>query len=349
MVTYSSSAENFEKNLKKHISEATKIFVLTDEHTSKYCLPFLTSNGLSINEFHHIEIKSGEEEKTLDTAQFIWQKLTDFKADRKSLLINLGGGVITDIGGFCAATYKRGMKFIQIPTTLLGMVDAAIGGKTGVDFGHFKNHVGVFALPNLVIVHPHFLQTLPEDQIRSGYAECVKHALIESPELWAKIKTIKQPTPENITPILWELCQVKINIVERDPTEQNERKKLNYGHTLGHAWESYLLENKITTTHGDCVAMGMIAENLLAKEIGLLNDKDNEEANQYIQSIFPLPKVPTEAFEKVLQNLLQDKKNEGGEIRYTLLGAIGDMQINQTQGKDVSQKALEDYNNQYAV
>ena len=222
---------------KLDVSQYSKIGILVDENTKEFCLPLLSEIKKSVI----IEIKSGEENKNIDSCNLIWEALTKNCFDRNSLLINLGGGVIGDMGGFCASTYKRGIEFIQIPTSLLAMVDASVGGKLGVDFNGLKNQVGLFSNPKSVIINPKFLETLPEDELRSGFAEVVKHALIVDKNLWNHLKN--NPFQD----LYWEeiiesSVQIKNKIVMSDPKEKGERKKLNFGHTFGHAIESYYLE-----------------------------------------------------------------------------------------------------------
>ena len=228
------------------ISTYSKVAILVDENTKRDCLFKLPQ----IENALIIEIKSGEEYKNISTCNFIWEQLTINNFDRNALLINLGGGVIGDIGGFCAATYKRGLKFIHIPTTLLSMVDASVGGKVGIDFKGFKNQIGIFNNPNAVLIYPKFLETLDENELKSGFAEVVKHALILDDSLWLKLKN----TP--FTDLDWEYIiytsvQIKNKIVLADPFEKGERKKLNFGHTFGHAIESYYLEKGTPISHGE--------------------------------------------------------------------------------------------------
>ena len=297
---------------KLDISTYSKVAILVDENTKRDCLHKLPKIENAII----IEIKSGEEYKNISTCNFIWEQLTINNFDRNSLLINLGGGVIGDMGGFCAATYKRGLDFIHIPTTLLAMVDASVGGKLGIDFKGFKNQIGLFNNPKAVLISPEFLETLAESELKSGFAEVVKHALISDNSLWVKLKN----TP--FTDLDWEdiidtSVQIKNKIVLADPFEKGERKKLNFGHTFGHAIESYYLEKGTPISHGEAVFMGMILET----EISDLSETDKNEIKNYILSNFALPYTPKKS--SLHKFLINDKKNQDGKINFTLLSGIG--------------------------
>ena len=297
---------------KLDISNYSQVAILVDENTKKDCLSKLPE----IENALIIEIKSGEEYKNISTCNFIWAQLTINNFDRNSLLINLGGGVIGDMGGFCAATYKRGLNFIHIPTTLLAMVDASVGGKLGINFKGFKNQIGLFNNPKAVFISSKFLETLEESELNSGFAEVLKHALISDNSLWLKLKN----TP--FTDLDWEdiidtSLQIKNKIVLADPFEKGERKKLNFGHTFGHAIESYYLEKGTSISHGEAVFMGMILET----EISDLSETDKNEIKNYILSNFSLPYTPKKS--NLHKFLINDKKNQNGKINFTLLNGIG--------------------------
>ena len=301
---------------KLDISTYSKVAILVDENTKRDCLFKLPQ----IENALIIEIKSGEEYKNISTCNFIWEQLTINNFDRNALLINLGGGVIGDIGGFCAATYKRGLEFIHIPTTLLAMVDASVGGKLGIDFKGFKNQIGLFNNPKAVLISSEFLETLAESELKSGFAEVVKHALISDNSLWLKLKN----TP--FTDLDWEdiidtSVQIKNKIVLADPFEKGERKKLNFGHTFGHAIESYYLEKRTPISHGEAVFMGMILE----AEISDLSETNKNEIKNYILSNFALPYTPNKTY--LHKFLLNDKKNQNEKINFTLLNGIGNCSI----------------------
>jgi len=298
---------------KLDISIYSQVAILVDENTKRDCLSKLPQ----IENALIIEIKSGEQYKNISTCSFIWEQLTINNFDRNSLLINLGGGVIGDMGGFCAATYKRGLEFIHIPTTLLAMVDASVGGKLGIDFKGFKNQIGLFNNPKAVLISSVFLETLAESELKSGFAEVVKHALISDNSLWLKLKN----TP--FTDLDWEdiidtSIQIKNKIVLADPFEKGERKKLNFGHTFGHAIESYYLEKGTPISHGEAVFMGMILET----KISDLSESDKNEIKNYVLSNFALPYTPKKS--SLHKFLINDKKNQNGKINFTLLNGIGD-------------------------
>ena len=301
---------------KLDISNYSKVAVLVDENTKRDCLSKLPQ----IENALIIEIKSGEEYKNISTCSFIWEQLTINNFDRNSLLINLGGGVIGDMGGFCAATYKRGLEFIHIPTTLLAMVDASVGGKLGINFKGFKNQIGLFNNPKAVLISSEFLETLAESELNSGFAEVVKHALISDNSLWLKLKN----TP--FTDLDWEdiidtSLQIKNKIVLADPFEKGERKKLNFGHTFGHAIESYYLEKRTPISHGEAVFMGMILET----KISDLSETDKKEIKNYVLSNFALPYTPKKS--SLHKFLINDKKNQHGKINFTLLNGIGNCSL----------------------
>ena len=301
---------------KLEVSSYSKIAILIDENTKRDCLYKLPKIENSLI----IEIPSGEENKNISTCNFIWEKLTENQFDRNSLLINLGGGVIGDIGGFCASTYKRGIDFIQIPTTLLAMVDASFGGKLGVEFKDLKNQIGVFNNPKSVLIDPEFLQTLHVNELKSGFAEVVKHALIADQHLWSTITS----TP--FTNLDWQeiitiSVDIKNNIVLSDPLENGERKKLNFGHTYGHAIESYYLEKGTPILHGEAVFMGMILE----IDLSSISEVEKQEIKNFILSNFSLPFTPKKS--NILSNIVNDKKNKEGKINFSLLNKIGDGSI----------------------
>jgi len=294
------------------ISTYSKVAILVDENTKRDCLHKLPK----IENALIIEIKSGEEYKNISTCNFIWEQLTINNFDRNSLLINLGGGVIGDMGGFCAATYKRGLDFIHIPTTLLAMVDASVGGKLGIDFKGFKNQIGLFNNPKAVLISPEFLETLAESELKSGFSEVVKHALISDNSLWVKLKNTPF-TDFDWGDIIDTTVQIKNKIVLADPFEKGERKKLNFGHTFGHAIESYYLEKGTPISHGEAVFMGMILET----EISDLPETEKNEIKNYILSNFALPYTPKKS--NLHKFLINDKKNQDGKINFTLLNRIG--------------------------
>ena len=314
----------------------SKVFVLVDENTGHYCLPLV---GEYIGEYQRIEIRSGEINKTLETCIHIWQALTEGGADRKALLVNLGGGVIGDMGGFCACTYKRGIDFVNLPTTLLAQVDASMGGKLGIDFNGFKNHIGIFKLPAKVIVDPWFLKTLPEQELRSGIAEMIKHALIKDIKHLDKFKSIN-PEEYEWGPLIRKSIMIKNEIVEADPFENGDRKLLNFGHTVGHAIETYFLETGSPILHGEAVAAGMVAETFLSEKLLGLSKSDRDYIIKTIDSFFKRIEIPEPDWQKVLANLDQDKKNQGKSIEAVLLSRPGEAQHSVTITKEDVREAL---------
>ena len=299
----------------------SKIFILVDENTNQYCLPTLLETLETTSEIEIIEIESGEENKNLDTCSGVWHALTELGADRKSLLINLGGGVITDLGGFVASCFKRGIKFINIPTTLLSMVDASVGGKTGVDLGVLKNQIGLFSDPEMVLIDPRYLETVTEREIRSGLAEIIKYGLTYDIKLWDEIKEFKNLSISNISTLIYRSIEIKNEVVTEDPKEHGLRKILNYGHTLGHAVESYFLEseNKVKLTHGEAIAIGMITEAFLSEK--LLNFPSNKlmEIKNKLLNIYGKVTIETTDYDAIIELLIHDKKNVSGQVNFVLL------------------------------
>ncbi len=318
-----------------------QIFILTDQNVEKLVLPKLHL----LQEYPKFTIAPGEKSKNIDTATQIWDFLTTNKANRDALLINLGGGVITDLGGFVASTYKRGIQFINIPTTLLAQVDASIGGKTGVDFEHYKNLIGTFSSPLAVIINTSLLSTLTQRQFIAGYAEMIKHALLAGETDWQLIKSF------NLQQIDYQLLQVlveksinfKLQVVEKDPYEKDYRKVLNFGHTIGHAIETFFLQKNIEILHGEAVAIGIITETYLSNQKFILDFNKVFEITGYIIKIFPKPRIAYEDYEQLYKIMLHDKKNKDGQIHFTLLRAIGQPEINQTCTKNSIFEALNFY------
>jgi 3-dehydroquinate synthase len=296
-----------------------QVLVLTDENTLSYCFPKIEKQ---IPAYSLIQIKSGEENKTLSTCAEIWEAMTEHKLDRHSVLVVLGGGVLGDMGGFCAATYKRGIDFVLIPTTLLAQADASIGGKLGIDFKHFKNQLGVFLEPSLTILSDVFLATLPENELRSGFAEVIKHALISDMGLWNEIKS-KGLHDQNWPALLKHSATFKYSIIRQDPTEKGLRKILNAGHTIGHALESYFLSTKNPISHGEAVAAGLIIESYIAQLKGMLSKEDVYQIADFLLGIFPRLTILDEAIPEITALSRQDKKNKDNKILAALLDGVG--------------------------
>lgn len=341
--------ENGYERINEDILKAnySSIFILVDENTNEYCLPKLLSNLAVKCPIEIIEIEPGEAEKNITTCVEIWNILTELGADRKSLLINIGGGVITDIGGFVASTFKRGIDFINIPTTLLAMVDASIGGKNGVDLGNLKNQIGVINVPKMVIIDTHFLATLPQNEMRSGLAEMLKHGLIFDKDYWTEFQDLNQKDFADFDQLIHRSVEIKNEIVKQDPTENGIRKALNFGHTLGHAIESYFLENenKKTLLHGEAIAVGMILESFISWQKGLLSEEEYLEIKNTINNVFEKIIFDDNDIQPILNLLIHDKKNEYGKIQFALLNGIGKTALNQYTENELIIKSFNDYKN----
>jgi 3-dehydroquinate synthase len=326
-------------------SKYSKLFILVDENTSQHCLPHFLSNLATEIEIEIIELEAGEIHKNIGTCTEVWGALSKLGADRKSILLNLGGGVISDLGGFVACTFKRGIDIINIPTTLLAMVDASVGGKNGVDLDHLKNQIGIIHEPKAVVIDTHFLETLPQNEMRSGLAEMLKHGLIFDKSYWNKFKNLKDLNTNHLEDLIHQSIQIKNEIVSMDLKEENIRKSLNFGHTLGHAIESYFLEenSQVTLLHGEAIAVGMILESYLSKEKGLLSNDEYQEIKYIINDVFERVSFSNEAIQKIIELLDYDKKNEFGTIQFVLLEGIGKSIINQTIDNSLIYKAFDDY------
>jgi len=299
------------------------VFLLMDENTHQHCLaPFMASLAWD-KPVELIELPSGEQNKQLFFCQSVWEQLSELGADRKSLLINLGGGVITDMGGFIASCYKRGIDFVNVPTTLLSMVDASVGGKTGVDLGMLKNQIGIIAEPSLVIIDTQMLNTLDQRQWRSGLAEMLKHGLIMDASYWDQLKNIENFS--DLIPLIHHSVALKAAVTSEDPTEQGRRKILNFGHTLGHAIESHFLENdpEDCLLHGEAIAVGMIMEAYLSTVYTGLSQQEAKEIKATLRSAFGVIDFPDTILPHVFEIMQHDKKNSHGVVQFSLLNDIG--------------------------
>lgn len=325
----------------------SKIFIIVDENTNTFCLQKVLPMIETEVTIEIIELESGEENKTIETCVQVWNVLIELGADRKSLIINLGGGVITDMGAFIASTFKRGIPFVNIPTTLLSMVDASVGGKNGVDLGGLKNQIGTISNPELVIIDSQFLDTLPQNQMRSGLAEMLKHGLIANKLHWEKLKQLHKIDFEDFDALISESIAIKNTIVIEDPKENGIRKALNFGHTLGHAIETYFLENsqKATLLHGEAIAAGMIMESFISMEKDLISKIEFLEIKQTINHMFDKVEINENEHQKIIDLLIHDKKNEYGKVQFALLDGIGSIKINQTTDNETIIKAFLDYKN----
>ena len=323
-------------------TDYSRIFVITDTNTRKHCYRRIKSN---LPKHSAVSVAAGEAHKTLTTCEQIWAAMTRAELDRHALVINIGGGVVGDMGGFCAATYKRGINFIQIPTTLLAQVDASVGGKLGIDFRGFKNHLGVFRQPAQVLIDPAFLETLPPRELRSGFAEVVKHCLIADADKWHEIRT-KDLEQQNWTDLITHSVAVKQRIVAQDPTEKGLRKILNFGHTLGHAVETHFLgkSQKQRLLHGEAIAAGMVMESYLAYRKKMLDRQTLEQIEEFVFSVFGKAHVLQPGDVKSIVSLTkQDKKNRGSEIRFSLLDAPGSCAYDVAVTPAEMRKALQYY------
>ncbi len=310
-----------------HSANYSKVFILVDENTNKHCLPQFSAQLDKVFEFEVIEIESGEAYKNIDTCTQVWEALSELNADRRSLMINLGGGVITDLGGFVASTFKRGIDFINVPTSLLAMVDASIGGKTGVDLDNLKNQIGVIQEPVMVLVITPFLRTLEERQWLSGYAEMLKHGLIDNEPHWA---ALRQVMPfDDIDDLIRDSIEIKQGVVSKDPTEKGLRKVLNFGHTLGHAIESHFLQKDKyhPLLHGEAIIAGMILESYLSYKLTGLSTDQLDDIKNTLSKRFQKVEFTDDDIEQILKLLIFDKKNTHGNINFVLLQRIGEAVI----------------------
>lgn len=303
----------------------SKLFIIVDTNTNEYCLPkFLPYLEIQCD-IEIIEIEAGEEHKTIDTCLGVWNTLSELGADRKSLIINLGGGVITDLGGFVASTFKRGIKYINIPTSLLAMVDASVGGKNGVDLGTLKNQIGVINSGELVLIDTQYLDTLPQNHLKSGMAEMLKHGLISDRTYWEKLSDLSKLTLEDLDQLIYDSVIIKKEIVDRDPYEMNDRKFLNFGHTLGHAIESHFLSDvdKVELLHGEAIAVGMILESYLSSKLLNFPETDCDQIKKVMLNLFKKVDISLKDQNEIIELLKYDKKNEHGNINFVLLEAMG--------------------------
>lgn len=323
----------------------SKIFILVDENTNEHCLPILLLNLETTSKIEIIEVEAGEENKNLDTCTGVWGALTDLGADRKSLMINLGGGVITDLGGFVASCFKRGIDFINIPTTLLSMVDASVGGKTGVDLGVLKNQIGLFSDPEMVLIDPLYLETVTDRELRSGLAEIIKYGLTYDIKLWDEIIRLKNLSIKNLSSLVHRSIEIKNEVVTEDPKESGLRKVLNYGHTLGHAIESYFLdtEHKKKLTHGEAIIVGMITETYLSEKLLNFPSEKTKLIKDELLKIYPKIDLQEEDYPAILELLIHDKKNVGGQVNFVLLTDYEKFKLDCKVEKELLIEALDYY------
>lgn len=335
---------NLERDLVNAVSECEhdRIFVLTDETTQQLCWPKI-KNFKALRNSTPIIIKATDTHKNLDTLSQVWQALSNGGATRHSLMINLGGGMVTDLGGFAASTFKRGIDFINIPTTLLAMVDASVGGKTGINFGGLKNEIGVFSDSRFVIINTQFLDTLDHYNICSGYAEMLKHGLISDERTWAELVTFSLDNPDlsQLQRMVADSIKVKERIVEADPHEHGIRKALNLGHTMGHAFESFAMRRGTPILHGYAVAYGLISELYMsARKTAFPTDRMHQTV-RFIRENYGTFNITCDDYPTLIELMHHDKKNTAGIINFTLLGNVGDIRINQTATEEEIKEALD--------
>lgn len=324
-------------------NQYAEVAIIVDTNTVNYCLPILQEKLPEITP-KVITIEAGERFKNIGTCQKIWKEMMLLGLSRKALTINLGGGVIGDMGGFCASTFKRGMDFIQVPTTLLSQVDASIGGKLGIDFMQVKNSIGLFKNPLGVFIDPIFYKTLSKEELRSGFAEIIKHSLIASKDQWIQIRNYKDLSTVNWQALLGPSLLIKKQIVEEDPFEKGIRKALNFGHTIGHAIEGHALDTNKPLLHGEAIAIGMVCESFLSfMQVGLSQEAVTQ-ISRYILEVYGHYPLNPEYYEAYLRLMQNDKKNEGSEINFSLLPEIGQVRINQTCTPEVILQSLQFYN-----
>ena len=325
----------------EQLTKGRQVFILCDENTFLFTDILLTSLPL-LRAAKKIKIKPGENHKTLKSAQLIWEFLSENKADRNSVLINFGGGMITDLGGFAASTYKRGINYINIPTSLLAMIDASVGGKTGVNLNHEKNQIGIFSIPNLVLCDPFFLKTQTKDQISSGFAEIIKHGLIIDKEYW---EYCTKDTFENldINQIIQDSIRIKATIVTEDPHEKGIRKVLNFGHTIGHAIETLFINKNTTILHGHAVAAGIYIESFLSYIILKLPELELKEIQHYIISNYKKLPIEKKDIKEVLEIMKNDKKRNNNKYNFSLIYKIGKASFDNYIDEDLIELALNDY------
>lgn len=317
-----------------------KPVLIADENTLKYCWPMLLSSNERLNQAKIIQIKSGEENKNLEGCKEVWESLVNLKISRNDIIINLGGGVVTDLGGFVASTFKRGVPFIQVPTSLLAMVDASIGGKVGVDFVGLKNVIGSFSTPELVIIDVHFLKSLPELQMKCGFAEVLKHGAILDNAYWQEATKSSCLDLEHIKSLVFRSVELKNRLVLTDFEDVKDRKKLNFGHTIGHAIETHYLNSSTVLLHGEAVAIGMIAEAWIGKETGITSEACFKRLTKTVLKTYKIPNIGRETHDALLEIMRNDKKNMGSTINFTFLKEMGVSVINQTASEIQIRAAL---------
>lgn len=322
----------------------SQVLILVDRNTNDHCLPVLQAALPALVDYDVIEVDPGEENKNIDFCIGVWNTMLDFGVDRKALLINLGGGVVTDMGGFAASTFKRGIDFVQVPTTLLAQVDASVGGKTGIDLGSLKNIIGTFTQPKAVFMSTEFLKTLDARQMRSGFAEVIKHGLIQDKLLFEQCKTVD--LQGDLDALVYWSVAIKNAVICQDPTEQGLRKILNFGHTIGHAIEGYSLSNDANPLlHGEAIAIGMICEAYLSHKLNGLSEEDLNAIVELFAARYEGYVINSDSHGALLELMRNDKKNEANKLGFALLSAIGACDFDKYVEEDLILESLNFYQN----
>ncbi len=334
----------FAELLSEETYRGVKIFILVDENSLQHCLPVLISKIPNLENAEVIEVEAGEGSKSIEVVSRLWEVLSELGADRSSVLVNLGGGVITDLGGFIAGTFKRGIRFFNIPTSLLAQVDASIGGKTGVNHSGLKNEVGLFNNPSMVYVDPSFLTTLPKKEVLNGFAEMIKHALIFSPGYWEELKEVSLLNLSSLDESIFRSIQIKNEIAGSDPYETGRRKILNFGHTMAHALESFSKESDVRLIdHGEAVAIGMVCEAYISNKVAGLKEKEMNEVSSFIHSLYPKINLDHYNYSRLIELMRHDKKSHDGELNFSLIPEIGDAVFDQSTRAELVVESLNYY------
>lgn len=338
---------NAYQNLDTYLKENfhSKVFILVDTNTKKFCLPLFLKKAAFSLDVEIIEVEAGEVYKNIDTCSHLWNKLSEQGADRKSLMVNLGGGVITDMGGFVASTFKRGMKFINIPTTLLSMVDASVGGKTGVDLGVLKNQIGLFSNPEMVLIDMDFLKTVTQREMRSGLAEIIKYGFTFDRSLWYTIKDFTSVDMKDVVNLVYKSVAIKNEVVLQDLMENSIRKSLNFGHTIGHAIESYFLESpdKESLTHGEAIAIGMVIELYFSYKTFGFPMELTDDLKAFVKSYYGEVRIEEKDIAKITDLMKYDKKNVSGRINFVLVEKLENCKLDVQLSPELIQEGIHYY------
>lgn len=337
---YSQAEKVLDDIINNCYSNSNSIFILCDTHTHTLCMPVLLSHFPALEQAPVIVIPAGETHKNIDACTYIWQQLLQKQADIHSLLLCLGGGMVCDIGGFTAATYKRGIRHVLIPTTLMAQVDAAIGGKTGINFLQAKNQIGIHAPSTATCLLPYFMDSLPEQEVLSGYAEMLKHGLIADSCYWQQLISIPDTSHITHADYIKQSVHIKNQICQADPYDREERRKLNFGHTIGHAIEAYALQHNTPLTHGHAVALGCIAECYISALKGYMLLTDVHHIKQVFRQWYPAPAIPEQQYDNIIQLMQYDKKRQHTHLNCSLLKGIGECIVNQQINQEEITEAL---------